>query len=80
MIMQSFETKPRKWGNSYGVIIPKEIFENEKLGPNQRIRVTIEPEGRTLGQALWESGAEDISDKSTDEIMRIIDEELWGMK
>ena len=35
-------TKPKKWGNSMGVIIPKEIVEREKITMNDELVLHIE--------------------------------------
>jgi antitoxin component of MazEF toxin-antitoxin module len=35
------EAIARKWGNSLGVIIPKEIVEQENLKPNMKIKFEI---------------------------------------
>ena len=37
------ETRLKKWGNSIGVIIPKEEAEKENLKINQRVRIIINP-------------------------------------
>ncbi|MBI3036827.1 AbrB/MazE/SpoVT family DNA-binding domain-containing protein [Candidatus Woesearchaeota archaeon] len=39
--MQGFETVPKKWGNSLGVTIPKEIVDSERLSPGRRVRVFV---------------------------------------
>jgi len=31
----------RQWGNSYGVIIPKDVVEREHLRKNEKIRIAI---------------------------------------
>jgi len=33
------ETKTKKWGSSLGVIIPKKIVEEERIGENQKIKI-----------------------------------------
>ena len=35
------ETKLRKWGNSIGVILPKEYVKKENLKENQTIRLNL---------------------------------------
>lgn len=65
----------RKWGNSSLVlVIPKEIVEREKLKANQKLKAIIlkedNPLPRTFGRIKkWK--------KSTEQIMREIDKELW---
>ncbi|MDP3727855.1 MAG: AbrB/MazE/SpoVT family DNA-binding domain-containing protein [bacterium] len=39
--MEVFQTKPKKWGNSLGVTIPKEIVDKEGLSPSKKVRVFI---------------------------------------
>ena len=35
-------TKPKKWGNSVGVIIPKELLEKENISLNDELVLHIE--------------------------------------
>lgn len=35
------EVRVRKWGNSMGIILPKEIVEREKLEENKKIMINI---------------------------------------
>lgn len=39
--MTEIESVARKWGNSLGIIIPKEVVEEEQLQENERIVVEI---------------------------------------
>lgn len=39
--MVEFETRPRQWGNSLGITIPREIVDKERLKPNKKIKVLI---------------------------------------
>ncbi len=39
--MDSFEGKIRQVGNSFGVLIPKEIVEQGKLKKGEKVRVAI---------------------------------------
>ena len=41
--MIEYEGKLRNWGNSIGIVIPKEEVEKEKLEPNQKVKVLITP-------------------------------------
>lgn len=40
MVIQT-KTKIREWGNSLGVVIPKEIVIREELKPNDRVTITV---------------------------------------
>ena len=39
--MSQIQTVTRRWGNSLGIAIPKEIVEMEHLGENQRVLIEI---------------------------------------
>lgn len=39
--MQMFKTVPRRWGNSLGVTIPKEIVDSERLSPGKKVKVFV---------------------------------------
>ncbi len=66
------ESKIRKWGNSYGVLIPKEEIEKENLRDNETVIVVIK---RKMAPAKELFGSLKI-EESTDKIMREIDEKF----
>ena len=71
------ETKLRAWGNSVGVILPKELVKEEKLSIDDEVEIIVKKKSNPLKDAfgkLREFKAK--SDKSTDEILREVDEEL----
>ena len=39
--MKTFETTPKRWGNSLGLTIPKHIVEKEHLSPGKKVRVFV---------------------------------------
>ncbi len=74
--MEQIKTKVKKWGNSFGVIIPKEVIEKEKLKENNEIVITVQAKRfTTVGDIFGILKRK--SKKSTQEIMDEIDKELW---
>ena len=69
--------KLKKWGNSFGVIIPKEIVDNEGFKENQEVEFLVVKNDskkvlkETFG-ILKRKG-----NKSTEQIMREMDKELY---
>ena len=68
-----YETKLKKWGNSIGVVIPKEKIKREKLKEDQKVRVMISPVKSVkvkdiYGKLKWK--------KSTRKIVKDLDKEL----
>ncbi len=41
--MESFTATTRKVGNSVGVLIPKDVLENQRIPAGMRVRITIAP-------------------------------------
>lgn len=39
--MNVLETRLKRWGNSFGVVVPVEFVNHEKIGENDKIRVLI---------------------------------------
>lgn len=48
------ECVTKQWGGSIGIVIPKEVVEQENIRPNQRIRVVVKK--IILAKDLWGLG------------------------
>lgn len=77
--MEQIRTKVKKWGNSFGVVIPKEIVNSKGLKENSDVSVTIEPSNRmTVGDILELAKKFKLKRKGdTQKIFDEIDKELW---
>ena len=78
--MEKISTKVKKWGNSFGVILPKNIVDSENLKEDLVVNVIIQPYNTmTVGDLMKFSEMNKLKNwkKPTDQIMREIDEELW---
>lgn len=80
--MEQIRAKIKKWGNSFGVVIPKEIINREGLKEENDVFITIQPKRYTTVGDLMELGKEmrlkRKTKKSTQEVMDEIDKELWS--
>ena len=70
------ETKLRAWGNSIGVILPKEKLKENNLKEGDVVEITLHKKSifREMFGAL--KNFTPTSTKSTDELLKEIDEEL----
>ena len=48
--------RPKKWGNSIGVIIPNEIIENSKITLKDELILTIEKKSKKEKDELMKEG------------------------
>ena len=74
--MEQIKTKVKKWGNSFGIVIPKEIINREGLKEEKEVFITIQQKRyTTVGDIMGILKRK--SKKSTQKIMDEIDKELW---
>ncbi len=80
--MEKTNVKVRKWGNSFGVILPKSIVDKQDIKDGMEIEIIVETKNKTKVKDVFGilKGKLKRPEKSTQEIMNEIDEELWGIK
>ena len=72
--MIEVRTKLRKWGNSLGVVVPKEGLKTEGINEDEEVRVLIMKDESPLEEMFGTLKRK--SKKSTQVIMKEIDKEL----
>ncbi len=75
--MIEIKTKIRKWGNSFGIIVPQKVVEDSGVKEGEELSVFLrkKSESNVIKETFgilknWK--------KPTDKIMKEIDEELWA--
>ncbi|MBS3092613.1 AbrB/MazE/SpoVT family DNA-binding domain-containing protein [Candidatus Pacearchaeota archaeon] len=80
--MESIETKVKKWGNSFGIVIPKEVVDKENLREGAEITITIRTnKAMTVGELMELSkklGLPKKLKRNTKEILNKTNKEFWG--
>ena len=69
----SFEAKPKKWGNSLGIVLPADIVRDNKIDTKHTIAVRIMPKDNSDILAFF--GTMKRGSKSTQEELDEMDEE-----
>ncbi len=71
------ETKLRAWGNSVGVVIPKEALKEEKLSINDEVEVFVRKKSNSLKEIFGKlKKVKAKSGKSTEKMLKEVDKEL----
>jgi len=71
------ETRLKAWGNSIGVVIPKEVLQHEKLSINDEVEIIIKKKMNPLKEVFGKlKGVKARSEKTTDEILKEVNKEL----
>ncbi len=69
--------KLRAWGNSIGIVLPKEELKAANLNVNDEVEITVKNKANPLKEAFgFLKGVPAKSKKSTDELLKEIDREL----
>ena len=71
--MIEVEAKVRKWGRSFGIVIPKDKIYKEGIKENETIKILIAKKTNVLRETFGTMKFK----KTTDQMMREIDKELW---
>ena len=71
--MIEVETKVRKWGRSFGVVIPIEKIKEEGIKENETIKLLIGKKKNVLREIFGTFKFK----KSTEEMLRESDKECW---
>ncbi|HLC91028.1 MAG TPA: hypothetical protein VJI15_04625 [Candidatus Nanoarchaeia archaeon] len=75
--MIEVEATTRKWGNSLGVILPKDVVQHEHLKENQKIKLWLPPQKKVDLSPLFGILK---TNKSGQEIKDEIRKELHGIE
>ena len=74
--MEIITTKVKKWGNSFGVLIPNKIAKKQNIEEGSEVEIAIQPLNKTTVRDIfgilkgkWK--------RSTQEILDEVDKELW---
>lgn len=68
------ESTVRKWGNSFGIIIPKEVAEKEHIKEEEKIKFMILRDSRALKETFgmvkgkWRKKTQEIKDQTREEL------------
>lgn len=71
--MLEFESKVKKWGNSFGVIIPKEELKRRGIKENQEVHIIALEKSNTLKESFgmlkgWKITGQEAKDRARREL------------
>ena len=77
--MEKANVRIKKWGNSFGVILPADIVRSGNLKEGSELEISINVRSKTkVGDFFGLMKGK--FKKSTREIMKEVDKELWGIE
>ena len=65
--MLQFKARAKEWGNSIGIVLPKEVVSREHIFPNEEITIEIKPKNilrETFGTLKgWKIDSQKVKDE-----------------
>ena len=77
--MERANVRIKKWGNSLGVILPSNIIKNKGLKEGSELEISINLRSKTKVGDIFGLIKGKLK-KSTEEIMKEVDKEFWGIE
>lgn len=74
--MEQIKTRIKRWGNSYGIVVPITIINQENLEEGSEVRITIQSEKKTKVKEIFGILKGKLK-RNTQEALDEIDKELW---
>ena len=72
--MESKDVKVKKWGNSLGVVLPKEIVNKQNIKEGVIVRINIQTKNKTKAGDIF--GILKDFTRSTDDLLKEVDRDF----
>ena len=77
--MEVIDARVKRWGNSFGIVLPRVIVENEGLKDGSSVEISVRAKNKTKVKDIFGLLKGRLK-KDTEEIMKDTDRALWGIK
>ncbi len=75
--MEQVDVKVKRWGNSFGIILPVRVVEKENLSEGKEIIVTIQSKEKTKVKDVFGILKKELSKVDTQKALREVDKAFW---
>ena len=75
--MEKINATVKKWGNSFGIILPKYLIESQKLREGSNINIVIQPRNKTKVKDIFGIMKGKLK-RDTAEVLKEVDRDFWG--
>jgi len=73
--METKDIKVKKWGNSFGIIIPRDIVERQNIKDGVTVRINIQTKNKTKGKDIFGILKKRIK-RNTDDLLNEVDKDF----
>ena len=76
--MEQIDVRVKKWGNSYGIVLPIRIVEKESLSEGKEIMITIQAKNKTKVKNVFGILKKELSKVDTRKMLKEVDKAFWS--
>jgi len=73
--MQELKTNIKKWGNSYGIVVPIDVLKKEKIKEGDKVTIFVKKSNNNVLREMFGSFK---FKKPINELMKEVDKELYN--
>jgi len=73
--MENINTKVKKWGNSFGIILPAEIIKQNKIKEGTNIEIRLTTKNKTKARDIFGILKEKLT-RDTDDLLKEVDRDF----
>jgi antitoxin component of MazEF toxin-antitoxin module len=73
--METTEAKVKKWGNSFGIIIPKEIIDKQQIKEGVTVKINIQTNNKSTAGDIFGILKKKLN-RDTDDLLKEVNEDF----
>lgn len=75
--MEQVDVRVKRWGNSFGIVLPIKVVEKEKLSEGKEIIITIQSKEKTKVKDVFGILKKELGKVDTQKALREVDRAFW---
>lgn len=78
--MEQIDARVKKWGNSFGIVLPMKVIERENLTEGKEIMVTVQSKEKTKVKDVFGILKKELNNVDAQKALREVDKAFWSKK
>ncbi len=76
--MEQIDVKVKKWGNSFGIVLPMKVIEKENLSEGKEIMITVQSKEKTKVKDVFGMLKKELHGIDTLKALKEVDKAFWS--
>ena len=75
--MEKTIARVKKWGNSFGIVLPKTVIDNQQLKEGTEIEILVQAKNKTKVREVFGILKKELKNIKTQKALRGVDKAFW---